>query len=171
MSAREWALHLVATFNKKLQSSSSFAFSRIQPYLGWLDLKYLASRKRPSGWKKRPTNRIKFSESNFNEQRSTVFVADEGDTLAGFTQLYPALCSVDMEPFYVLYDLFVDPGSRRAGIGRALMNTAADWARTQGACRIDLETAHSNVIGQGLYESLGYKQDRVFRKYSLDLAR
>ena len=108
--------------------------------------------------------------ANFNEQRSTVFVADEGDTLAGFTQLYPALCSVDMEPFYVLYDLFVDPGSRRAGIGRALMNTAADWARTQGACRIDLETAHSNVIGQGLYESLGYQQDLVFRKYSLDLA-
>jgi len=108
--------------------------------------------------------------ANFNEQRSTVFVAEDGDTLTGFTQLYPALCSVDMQPFYVLYDLFVDLDRRRAGIGRALMSTAADWARTQGACRIDLETAHSNVIGQGLYESLGYKQDLVFRKYSLDLA-
>ena len=69
----------------------------------------------------------------------------------------------------MLYDLFVDPSSRRAGIGRALMTTAADWARTQGACRIDLETAHTNVIGQGLYESLGYQQDHVFRKYSLNL--
>ena len=108
--------------------------------------------------------------ANFNEQRSTVFVAEHGDALTGFTQLYPALCSVDMQPFYVLYDLFVDPRRRRLGVGRALMNTAADWARTQGACRIDLETAHSNVIGQGLYESLGYKQDFVFRKYSLDLA-
>ena len=107
--------------------------------------------------------------ANFNEQRSTVFVAEDGNGLAGFTQLYPALCSVDMQPFYVLYDLFVDPSSRRAGIGRALMNTAADWARTQGACRIDLETAHTNVIGQSLYESLGYEQDLVFRKYSLDL--
>ena len=106
--------------------------------------------------------------ANFNEQRSTVFVAEDGDTLTGFTQLYPALCSVDMQSFYVLYDLFVDPSSRRLGIGRALMNTAADWARAQGACRIDLETAHSNVIGQGLYESLGYEQDLVFRKYSLD---
>ena len=108
--------------------------------------------------------------ANFNEQRSTVFVSEDGDALTGFTQLYPALCSVDMQPFYVLYDLFVDPGRRRAGIGRALMKTAADWARIQGACRIDLETAHSNVIGQGLYESLGYEQDLVFRKYSLDLA-
>ncbi|MCH1553339.1 MAG: GNAT family N-acetyltransferase [Luminiphilus sp.] len=107
--------------------------------------------------------------ANFDEQRSTVFVAEDGNALAGFTQLYPALCSVDMQPFYVLYDLFVDPSSRRAGIGRALMNTAADWARTQGACRIDLETAHTNVVGQSLYESLGYEQDLVFRKYSLDL--
>ena len=109
--------------------------------------------------------------TNYNQQRSTIFVAEDGDTLTGFTQLYPALCSVDMQPFYVLYDLFVDPGRRRAGIGRALMNTAADWARAQGACRVDLETALSNVIGQGLYESLGYKQDLVFRKYSLALAR
>ena len=108
--------------------------------------------------------------TNYNQQRSTILVAEDGDALTGFTQLYPALCSVDMQPFYVLYDLFVDPGRRRAGIGRALMNTAADWARAQGACRVDLETAHSNVIGQGLYESLGYKQDLVFRKYSLDLA-
>ena len=109
--------------------------------------------------------------ANFNEQRSTVFVAGDGNALAGFTQLYPALCSVDMQPLYVLYDLFVDPSSRRAGIGRALMNTAADWARTQGACRIDLETAHTNVIGQSLYQSLGYEQDLVFRKYSLDLVK
>ena len=106
---------------------------------------------------------------NLNEQRSTVFVAEQTDALVGFTQLYPALCSVDMQPFYMLYDLFVDPSSRRAGIGRALITTAADWARTQGACRIDLETAHTNVIGQGLYESLGYQQDHVFRKYSLNL--
>ena len=75
-----------------------------------------------------------------------------------------------MQPFYVLYDLFVDPGRRRAGIGRALMNTAADWARAQGACRIDLETAHSNVVAKAC-TSLDYKQDLVFRKYSLDLAR
>ena len=106
---------------------------------------------------------------NFTEQRSKVFVAEQTGALVGFTQLYPALCSVDMQPFYVLYDLFVDPSSRRAGIGRALMTTAADWARAQSACRIDLETAHTNVIGQGLYESLGYQQDHVFRKYSLNL--
>jgi len=115
-----------------------------------------------------PAGASAWMAANFNEQRSTVFVAEDGDALTGFTQLYPALCSVDMQPFYVLYDLFVDPSSRRLGIGRALMNAAADWARAQGACRIDLETAHSNVIGQGLYESLGYEQDLVFRKYSLD---
>ena len=37
------------------------------------------------------------------------------------------------------------------------------------ACRIDLETAHDNLIGQALYENLGYERDTHFYKYSLAL--
>lgn len=107
---------------------------------------------------------------NLTEHRSTILVAEQAGELLGFTQLYGALCSVDMKPFYVLYDLFVAPSRRGCGVGRALMDAASEWAREQGAARIDLETAHTNTIGQALYESLGYEHDLVFRKYSLDLS-
>ena len=106
---------------------------------------------------------------NFERGRSTIFAADDGYQLIGFTQLYPALCSVDLVDYFVLYDLFVAPSARRQGIARALMNTASEWAKAQGAARLDLETARDNYPGQALYRDLGYELDEVFLKFSLDL--
>ena len=106
---------------------------------------------------------------NFERGRSTIFAADDGCQLIGFTQLYPALCSVDLVDYFVLYDLFVAPSARRQGIARALMNAASEWAKAQGAARLDLETARDNHPGQALYRELGYELDEVFLKFSLDL--
>ena len=108
-------------------------------------------------------------EDNIDQERSTVFVADNGGSLLGFTQLYPTLCSVDLVKYFVLYDLFVDPSGRRSGVARALMNAASEWAKAQGAARLDLETARDNAPGQALYGDLGYELDEVFLKFSLDL--
>ena len=107
---------------------------------------------------------------NMEEARSTLFVADTGMGLLGFTQLYPALCSVDLVSYFVLYDLFVTEAARRQGIARSLMKAASEWATAEGAARIDLETARDNTPGQSLYRSLGYELDQVFLKFSLDLS-
>ena len=106
---------------------------------------------------------------NLERGRSTLFAADNGSQLLGFTQLYPALCSVDLVDYFVLYDLYVIEAARQQGIARALMNAASEWAKTQGAARLDLETAHDNAPGQALYRDLGYELDEVFLKFSLDL--
>ena len=48
------------------------------------------------------------------------------------------------------------------------MNRATEWARENGAARLDLSTAHSNSAGQHLYKKLGYKKvDEDFFSYSL----
>ena len=107
---------------------------------------------------------------NLERGRSTLFAADNGSQLLGFTQLYPALCSVDLVDYFVLYDLYVIETARRQGIARALMNAASDWAKAQGAARLDLETARDNAPGQALYRDLGYELDEVFLKFSLDLS-
>ena len=107
---------------------------------------------------------------NLERGRSTLFAADNGSQLLGFTQLYPALCSVDLVDYFVLYDLYVIEAARRQGIARALMNTASEWAKAQGADRLDLETARDNAPGQALYRDLGYELDEVFLKFSLDLS-
>ncbi len=107
---------------------------------------------------------------NLERGRSTLFAADNGSQLLGFTQLYPALCSVDLVDYFVLYDLYVIETARRQGIARALMNAASDWAKAQGADRLDLETARDNAPGQALYRDLGYELDEIFLKFSLDLS-
>ena len=50
------------------------------------------------------------------------------------------------------------------------MNRATQWAKENNAARLDLLTAHTNKIGQHLYESLGYKKVlEDFHAYSLEL--
>jgi ribosomal protein S18 acetylase RimI-like enzyme len=77
---------------------------------------------------------------------------------------------VDLVDYFVLYDLYVIEAARQQGIARALMNAASDWAKAQGADRLDLETARDNAPGQALYRDLGYELDEVFLKFSLDLS-
>ncbi|MDR6413259.1 GNAT family N-acetyltransferase [Paraburkholderia terricola] len=99
---------------------------------------------------------------------SVIFVADAGDSmLTGFCQLYPSLCSIAAAPIYVLYDLFVSPASRRAGVARQLLQAGASRAKSDGKVRMDLTTARDNLKAQALYESLGWIRDDVFYTYNL----
>jgi len=108
--------------------------------------------------------------TNLSERRSVIFLAEDSDgVLLGFTQLYPALCSVDLVEYYVLYDLYVDQGARRQGLGRGLMAAAEQHARSLGMARLDLETAKDNAAAQSLYHRLGFVRDDLFHKYSLEL--
>jgi ribosomal protein S18 acetylase RimI-like enzyme len=55
-----------------------------------------------------------------------------------------------------LAELYVVPGRRRHGIGRALMERALEVARQAGADHIDLGTSEDDVAARALYEGLGF---------------
>ena len=101
---------------------------------------------------------------------STVFLALDDDAprthALGFTQLYPAFCSVAARPYLVLYDLFVATGARRRGVARLLMERAQQFAAEPGAVRLELQTARTNRPAQALYESLGWIRDEQFYTYT-----
>ena len=108
----------------------------------------------------------RFLDERFKRDESVIFVAEDASgAIVGFTQLYPALCSVAADRIYVLYDLFVTPSARGTGAGRALMEMAEAFARKQGAYRLQLQTATTNVVGQTLYESCGWLRDNDFYVY------
>ena len=111
-----------------------------------------------------------FISDRIKRGQSDIFVAIDGDNASGFVQLYPSFCSVDAVKIFILYDLYVDADSRKSGLGEKLMRTATDWARSNGAARLDLLTADDNVAGQHLYEKLGYKKElENFYAYSLHI--
>jgi ribosomal protein S18 acetylase RimI-like enzyme len=100
---------------------------------------------------------------------SVVFLARLGGAAAGFTQLYPSWSSLSLKRVWILYDLFVAPGARRQGAGAALLGHAREWAVESGASELWLETAIDNFLAQRLYERLGWRQDREYFRYYLNV--
>jgi len=54
-----------------------------------------------------------------------------------------------------VYYLAVDPESRRAGLGRALMAAAEAWLVARGCPKIQLMVRQDNAQALGFYEALG----------------
>lgn len=95
---------------------------------------------------------------------------DAQNSALGFVHLIPSLGTLAMRPIWYLEDLFVTPAARRRGIGRALMLNAEQFARSTGAERLTLSTAHDNHAAQALYRSVGYVRDGVFWQFHLTLS-
>lgn len=110
-----------------------------------------------------------FLRDRFLHAESVIFLAFDGETPVGFTQLYPSFSSVSMARIFILNDLFVREHARRKGAAGALIEAAAAFAKTVGAVRLTLSTAETNVVAQALYESLGWRRDEQFRVYHLAL--
>lgn len=108
-----------------------------------------------------------FIAERLAKSESVILVAEsDASALAGFCQLYPTFCSVEAQPIYALYDLFVRPSSRKTGVGRLLLQAAEAKAAQAGKARMDLTTARTNKPAQALYESLGWIRDEVFFAYN-----
>ena len=100
---------------------------------------------------------------------SEIFIAERNGEAIGFTQLYPSFSSTRAKRIYILNDLYVAPQGRRSGAARALLTAATAFARENGAIRLTLSTAHTNVAAQALYEAVGWIRDEQFRTYNLTL--
>jgi ribosomal protein S18 acetylase RimI-like enzyme len=111
-----------------------------------------------------------FLSERLSRGESVVLLAEAtGGAALGFVQLYPTFSSLRAARTFVLYDLFVDPAARQRGVGRQLVQAAADEARARGAVSLVLSTARTNSAAQRLYESLGWVRDEEFYEYNLTL--
>ena len=116
----------------------------------------------------------RFLATHFADNTSVIFLAFTSDAEGkrqgwGFTQLYPVFSSVSMQRLWLLNDLFVSPGTRRGGVGRALLERARTFAAETQARGLTLETAVDNYPAQALYESLGWQREEQFYSYNLYL--
>lgn len=100
-----------------------------------------------------------FLRERLERSESVVFFAERGGEALGFTQLYPIFSSVGTDRVWLLNDLFVADNARRLGVGKALLDAARDFGRSEGALRLVLETTRDNQIAQALYRKLGWQAD------------
>ena len=62
----------------------------------------------------------------------------------------------------------VDPGRRRRGLGRSLLDALLQRARMEGARHATLEVASDNTAAAGLYDSHGFQTAGCRRNYYRD---
>jgi ribosomal protein S18 acetylase RimI-like enzyme len=83
-----------------------------------------------------------------------VLLADDPPAGLALLRFRPSLWSPTLDCY--LEELYVVPGRRGQGLGRALMEAAMEAARQEGAAYMDLGTAETDTAARGLYESLGF---------------
>ncbi|MEV5895472.1 GNAT family N-acetyltransferase [Nonomuraea fuscirosea] len=66
-----------------------------------------------------------------------------------------------------LQDLFTAPDVRGKGVGRALIEAVADWARSRGCSRVYWNTHESNSAARHLYDKVA--ENRGFIRYQIEL--
>ncbi|WP_421841873.1 GNAT family N-acetyltransferase [Marinobacter algicola] len=65
--------------------------------------------------------------------------------------------------------LVVGTNSRRAGVGRLLVQAIEDWSRTKGLSRVVVRSNVSRSESHGFYPSIGYERTKTTHVYVKDL--
>lgn len=90
---------------------------------------------------------------------AAVFLAEDGELVVGRLSLardpHPASAHVaDL-------GLMVAASHRRRGIGRALLDASAQWARESGVRKLELHVLPHNTAAIALYEAFGFRREGV----------
>ena len=64
----------------------------------------------------------------------------------------------DSSPVAFLEGLFVEPGSRRLGVARALVAAVEAWAHARGCTELASDTPLDNTLSQRVHERLGFRE-------------
>jgi GNAT superfamily N-acetyltransferase len=148
--------------NARIREATAGEEERILPMYEWL---FTAPGYRPPEWKS-DRARLALTEAIVSPQ-SAVFVAEGGDAVVGFCTAYLELNSVRFGQRCWVEDLAVDPDRRSEGVGAALLDAAANWARGAGATHIELDTGLGRTDAQRFYQRR--EPDTVGYSYSWKL--
>ena len=105
----------------------------------------------------------RFYRSRFDTPDSAVLVAEVDGEVVGFAYLerdelnYAEL----LRDGTWLHDIYVNESARAEGIGRDLINAAAETAKRMGAKKLLLTVAAKNAIAQQVFEKAGFRRTMV----------
>jgi ribosomal protein S18 acetylase RimI-like enzyme len=119
-------------------------------------------------WRKREAPERNYNEYTADGLRSALSRVDL--FLAGLIEGRPVGMLIIMKPEWTdaaeITDLAVDRSARRSGIGRALVERAADWARERGYRSLWVEPRADNAGAIDFYTRLGFRLSVFNRMYS-----
>ncbi len=97
-----------------------------------------------------------------------VLLAEDGGAVVGFALFFHNYSTFRGQPGIYLEDLFVKPGCRGMGFGKALLAALARVAVERGCGRVEWSVLKWNEPSIRFYESLGAKPQDEWTVYRLD---
>jgi ribosomal protein S18 acetylase RimI-like enzyme len=94
---------------------------------------------------------------------------EHGAAAVGFATVYWSWSTLSASRIGVMNDLYVDPGTRGAGLADALIAACAQRARQHGATELDWQTALDNHRAQAVYDRTGARRSQ-WLDYSLPIS-
>jgi GNAT superfamily N-acetyltransferase len=83
---------------------------------------------------------------------SAVLVAEHRGELLGLCTAYLDMNSVRFGPRCWVEDLAVSPQHRSQGVGKALLDSAKEWARERGGTHLELDSGDARTDAHRFYE-------------------
>nr|WP_277608784.1 GNAT family N-acetyltransferase [Microbulbifer elongatus] len=95
-----------------------------------------------------------FSRFTGSSELGRQFLFREEEKVVSFATVYFTYTSTITSKIAILNDLYTSPGSRGNGIGRKLIEHCRDFAKENGAARLQWVTSPDNEVAQKLYDSI-----------------
>lgn len=102
-----------------------------------------------------------------DEKNMGGFIAFDGDKAIGLVHYIIHRGTWSDKDVCYLEDLFVDPNVRGGGVGRALINAVADFARENNLRHVYWQTQKTNTRAQILYEKMAGPSEFIVYKLEL----
>lgn len=93
------------------------------------------------------------------EGSETVFLAEQATKPVGLLMLRIVPTLSGPQDWTEITEMYVSEAARRQGVGRALVETALDYARGQGCTEVHLLVDPGNKPTLAFYRALGFWQD------------
>lgn len=110
-------------------------------------------------------------EEGFKSTSFRGWVALSDDRCIGFAEAYirPFANGCDSRPVVFLEGIWVCPDFRRFGVGRALVESVAEWARAQGIYELGSDAELTNTLSQTCHLKWGFEETERVVYYRMKL--
>jgi ribosomal protein S18 acetylase RimI-like enzyme len=83
-------------------------------------------------------------------------IAFVDDLPAGLVISIEGFSTFACKPLLNIHDVFVSPNFRGRGIAKMMLKKVEEIALQIGCCKLTLEVLENNIVGKGLYHSVGF---------------